>query len=207
MMIRVMLADDHPIVRHGIKAYLDAQPDVVVVAEADDGPGALAQLQAVAVDVSVVDLSLPFLGGLDLIRVLRASHPEVALVVFTLQPEDALALHFLDAGALAFLSKDRSAPELGAAIRNAAVGKPTWTSRLTDVAVGRTPGQPHHQLSAREAQVFALLLRGASVQDMAATLEISSSTTSNHLSSIRDKLGVTSNGEVLLYAHRAGLLG
>ena len=206
MLVRILLADDHPVVRHGLKAFLDHQTGLRVVAEVADGPAAVEVASAGGVDVAIVDLSLPQLGGLDLVRVLRDVAPSVGIVVFTLQPEDALALHFIEAGACAYLSKDRPADDLVRAVRLAAMGRRYLTDTLQGLGA-RPPARPHDALSAREAQVFYLLLKGMAVADIALALEISASTASNHLASIRDKLGVGSNGEVLLYAHRAGLLG
>lgn len=206
-MIRVALADDHPIVLDGLARYLAAQPGLAVVATTEHAPGVRELLAAGAPDVLVLDLSLPG-GGLMFVQEVVAAHPTVAIVVFTMHPEDALALHYLKAGARAYLNKQRALPELVAAIRQAAAHRHHLTPTLAEIAGERgSAALPHQALTAREHEVFLLLIDGRRVSDIADMLDISVSTTSNHLAKVREKLGVASNGEVLLYAQRAGLLG
>lgn len=206
-MIGVLVADDHAIVRDGLRRLLQTTEDLRVVAAVESGADAVSASADPAVQVAVIDLSLPHLGGLDLVRVLRTERPALRLVVFTMQPEDVLAVHLVRAGVLAYVSKDRPLSELLTAIRAAAEGRPTLSPRLAaQVAAGADASAPHHALSRREAQAFELLLAGRSVGEIAAALEISGSTASNHLAKVREKLGVSTNAEVLLYAHRVGLL-
>ncbi|MCO4774257.1 MAG: response regulator transcription factor, partial [Deltaproteobacteria bacterium] len=179
---------------------------------AADGAALTELLQATPCDVLVVDLSLPHLSGMELIRAVAEWYPTLPMVVFTMQPEDALALHIVRSGASAYLCKDRSSDELLEAIRHVSRGHRYLTDRLRELEAAEaasSPGAsaPHESLSARQTQVFRLLLEGRSVSDIAAKLEMAGSTTSNHIAEIRRKLGVDTVGEIVLYAHRMGLLG
>lgn len=208
-MIRVIVADDHPLLRDGLRRLLDAQPDLRLVAEAGDGAEVLDVLAAHPCDVLVLDLSLPYLRGLQLVQAVVEQYPALRILVYSVQPEDRLSLHLLEAGVAGYLSKDRGAGELLAAIRAVARGQRHISPALralaaTDPSDDRRP--PHERLSVREVEVFQLLLRGMSVSDIAGELEIQASTASNHMARIREKLGVETNGEVMLYGFRAGLI-
>ena len=208
-MIRVIIADDHPIVRHGLRRLIDLEPDLRVVAEAADGAEVVALVSAVAADVLVLDLSLPHIRGLELVHLLRERHPKLPILVFSVQPEDMLSLHLLDAGVSGYINKDRDVDQVTTAIRAVAAGRRHLSAGLARLVEARGRDSalaPHERLSARERQVFVLLLQGMSVNAIAAELEIGDSTASNHLSQVREKLGVKTTAEVLLYAARAGLL-
>jgi DNA-binding NarL/FixJ family response regulator len=205
-MIRLALGDDHPIVVEGLRAWFQAQPGMRVVGVAGDAPAVRDVVRSGDLDVLVLDLSLPG-GGLDFVRELVAAYPRVGIVVFTMHPEDALALHYLEAGARAYLNKQRPLPELAEAVRRAASLRRHLTGTLAELSAEGREGQPHERLTPREHEVFRMLVEGRRVSDIADHLDISVSTASNHLSKVREKLGVSSNGEVLLYAQRVGLLG
>lgn len=207
-MIRVIVADDHPIVRHGLGRLIDLEPDMKVVAEAADGADLVDLLGRRPCDVLVLDLSLPHLRGLELLAAIRERWPALAVLVFSVHPEDNFSLYLMDAGAAGYLSKDRMIEHVLGAIRCVAAGRPYITDRLAELRHERGSDAlaPHQRLSVREHQVFTRMIQGMNVSAIAAELEISASTASNHVSKIREKLGVESNGEVLLYAVRAGLL-
>lgn len=208
-MIRVIIADDHPIVRHGLRRLLELEPDLKVVAEAADGAEVLELVSAVPCEVLVLDLSLPHIRGLELVHLLRERFPALRILVFSVQPEDVLTLHLLDAGVAGYLNKDRDVENVPGAVRAVAAGRRYLSENLQRLALSRREAMeqaPHARLSAREWQVFQRLIQGLSVNAIAAELEISDSTASNHLSRIREKLGVSSNSEVMLYASRTGLL-
>lgn len=207
-MIRVLLADDHPIILQGLRLFVDAQPGLRVTATAATADEVMAAVPGV--DVAVLDLSLPG-GGVDLIQRVSTAFPKVGVIVFSVYPEGALALHLLKSGARAYLSKDRSTEELVRAIRRVAAGGRYITERIEDLALERT-GQsddlpPHEQLSAREHQVFMAVLAGHGVSEISELLDVAPSTVSNHLARVKEKLGVTTVGQVVLYGHRVGLLG
>lgn len=207
-MIRVILADDHPIVRHGLGRLIDLEPDLKLVAEAADGAELIAILGQHPCDVLVLDLSLPYLRGLELLAVIKERWPALAVLVFSVHPEDNFSLFLMDAGAAGYLSKDRMIDEVIGAVRCVAAGRPFVTARLAELRLERGSDAlaPHQRLSAREYQVFMRIIQGMTVSAIAAELEISASTASNHVSRIREKLGVESNGEILIYAVRAGLI-
>lgn len=206
-MIPILIADDHAIVRDGLRRLLHTTPDLRVVAEVDNGADAVDAAKDPSLRVAVIDLSLPHLAGLDLVRVLRAQRPDLRLVIFTMHPEDSLAVHLIRAGATAYVAKHKPLSELIGAIRAADAGERTLSPELERLLCDSVPETaPHAGFSRREAQVFDLLLQGRTVSEMAQLLEISASTASNHLAHVREKLGVSTNAEVLIYAHRMGLL-
>ncbi len=207
-MIRVAIADDHPIVRDGIRRLLASQPDIQVVAEAADGADVVQILQTWPCEVLILDLSLPHLQGLELVRLVRSDFPSVAVVVFTMQREDVLGRSLVAAGVCGYVRKDRPLEELVRAVRRAASGQRDLPPSLAGAAAAPLPAgsAPHLSLSAREAQVFHRMAAGVQVKDIALELEISASTASNHVARVREKLGVRTNGEVVLYASQHGLL-
>ncbi len=204
---RVVIADDHPIVRDGLRRLLGQLPDLQVVGEAADGADVVQVLDTWPCDVVILDLSLPHLQGLELVQLVRERFPAVAVVVFTMQRPDLLGRGLVAAGIVGYVRKDQPPADLVRAVRSAAAGRVDLPAELLDA--GAAAGQAalaHERLSVREAQVFQLLLRGLAVKDIALELEISASTASNHLARIREKLGLVSNGEVVLYAMQHGLL-
>lgn len=207
-MIEVVLADDHDIVRQGIKRLIDEQEDMRVVAETGDGREVMSAVQDSAGDVLVLDLSLPNKTGVEILEELRREEVPVRTVILSMYPEDHLALNLLHKGAFAYLSKQRKPEELLEAIRRVAGGKRYLTGELAELVVeaGDSPKLPHHRLSAREYQVFILLVQGKAVKMVAAELGVSASTTSNHVAAIKEKLGVSSIADVVRYASRVGLV-
>lgn len=207
-MIRIIIADDHAMFRHGLRQVLCDQPDMTIVAEASS----LADLKAclaTPADVAILDLSMPDVTGTELVTTVADAAPHLKKIILTMYPEDQLALHLIAAGAYAYLNKTRPPAELLLAIRKAVRGERYLTDTLSDVASGAAsaPKLPHETLSSREYQVFLLAIQGRSPQEMAAALELGASTISTHLSGVKQKLGVTTVSEILLYGHRVGLLG
>lgn len=211
-MIRVILADDHHIVVAGVQKLLAEAGGIEVVATVADGRQALrlALADPTAWDVLVLDLSLPRLSGLEVLRQLHLARPEAAVVVLSMYPEAQYALSLLNQGAAAFVSKTRPAEELVAAIRAAAAGERYCvgaTARRRQMAHESDEDLPHKSLTSREFQVFLLLIEGQQTADIAAELNLGPSTVSNHLAAIRTKLGARNLIEVVNYAHRVGLVG
>lgn len=208
-MIRVLVADDHPLLRDGLRRLLERQPEMKLVGEAADGAELLERLAEQACDVLVLDLSLPHLRGLELVRAVAERYPALRILIYSVQPEDRLSLHLIEAGAAGYLSKDCGSVELLSAIRAVARGRNYLSEALQQVAA-RDPmadqRPPHEHLSVREVEVFQLLIAGRSISQIADELEVQASTVSNHMARIRAKLGVSTNGEVMLYAFRAGLI-
>ena len=203
-MIRIFIADDHPIVRYGMRQLLERQPDMQVVGEASDGHAVVSAAAGANWDLLLLDLSLPNLSGIEVIRRLRASGSTLRIVVLSMYPEDQYASRLMDEGIAAYLSKSLPPQELLRALRTVAAGEPY---RPPAVGPGPPPGadKPHKNLSAREHQIFMRICQGRVVTEIAAELDLSVSTVSTHVSNIKQKLGARSIGEIINYAHRTGM--
>lgn len=206
--IRVVIADDHPIVRDGLRACLLTNRDMELVGEAAGGEEAVRLCEKQPPDVVVMDLKMPGFDGLAATRAIRARHPQVEVVALTSYVETALVLEALQAGVIAYLVKNVGARELSEAIRAAHGGRRTLAPEverlLIDQAVG---GHPSRQsLTKREREVLALMVKGLSNRAIAQRLMISASTARFHVSNILSKLGVSKRGEAAHLAIRYGLV-
>jgi two-component system invasion response regulator UvrY len=208
-MIRVLLADDHAVVRTGFRLLLETAPDVRVIAEADSGEACIARYDESTPDVVVLDLSMPGIGGLEALKRLRARSKDVRILALSAHDDSMHARRALRQGALGFLSK-RTAPEtLLEGVRAVASGARYIDPKLAqDVALAEIDGgsSPVDQLSEREFDVFIRLAKGAAVQRIATELNLSASTVGTHLYNIKLKLGATNQAELTLIALRAGLI-
>jgi DNA-binding NarL/FixJ family response regulator len=207
-MIRVFIADDHAIVRHGLRELIAATDDMKVVGEAADGRALLNQAPTLACDVLILDLSLPRVNGPEVLKRIKALRPSLPVVVLTMYPEDQFALTLLRSGASAYLCKDRPSSELLEAIRRVAAGRSYFTETIAEqlMAGEKSDGPPHARLTAREHQVFTLIIQGRTSSEIAAELDLTAGTVSNHLAKIKEKLGAHSLAEIVRYAYRAGLI-
>lgn len=207
-MIRVFIADDHAIVRDGIRRLLCETDGMEVVGESADGLDTMRQLEAQDCDVLVLDMSLPGLSGQEVFRQLRDKRPQLPVVVFSSFPEELYAPRMLAAGAFAYLDKERASSELLHAIREAAGGRRYIPSSVAERLIPdrRTMRAPHERLSDREHQVFVMLAQGRPPSDVARELGIGASTVSTHISHIKEKLGAKSLGEIVQYAYRTGIV-
>lgn len=209
-MIRVFLADDHAIVRDGLRRLLAETEDMELVGETGKGREVLDRAPGAPWDVLVLDLSFEDVGGIEVLRRLRKLSPKLPVIVLSMYPESQYAVRVLRMGASAYLSKGRSSTELIEAIRMAARGQryvpPEVADALVGAPAGHGVGAPHDRLSERELQVLMLLADGRAPGDVAAELNLSPSTVSTHLVHMRDKLGVRTNGELIRYAYHSGLL-
>ena len=205
-MIRVFVADDHAIVRDGIRRLLAETPGMEMVGETHRGHVVLERAVAERWDVLVLDLSLSDIGGIEVLRRVRERVPTLPVVVLSMYPEAQYAARLLRMGASAYLSKGRSSDEIIRAIRAAAQGRRYVTSTAADALLAPSDERAaHERLSQREHQVFVLVFQGRAPGEIAAELALTPSTVSSHLARIREKLGVRTNGEVMQYAWRAGL--
>ena len=212
--IRVLVADDHRVVRQGLRTFLATTGDIRVVGEASDGSETLTQLHALsdrgeAPDVVLMDLLMSPMDGVEATRQIRARYPQVQVVALTSFVEEDKAHAALDAGASGFLLKDADADEVAAAIRAAHRGEvhldPAIAGRLVQAL--RTPSTPRPgpELTGREHQVLQLVAVGKANKDIAAELNISERTARTHVSSILTKLHLTSRTQAALWAVREGL--
>lgn len=210
-MIRVLLADDHAIVVAGLQKLLSEAGDIEVAAVTQDGRRALeaALTNDPPWDVLVLDLSLPHVAGFEVLRRVKAERPDARVVILSMYPEEQYAVQLMNAGASAFVSKVSPPEQLLAAIRAAAAGS-TYCSpvvaRRRKMSFEDDQELPHKSLTSREHQVFMLLAEGQTPTDIAAQLNLTISTVSNHVGAVRNKLGAKSLGEVVKYAHRVGLV-
>ncbi len=210
--IRVLLADDHTIVRQGLIGILKATADIEVVAEAADGHEAVEKALDARPDVAVLDLTMPRLGGLEAARRLRKALPSCRILVLTMHDEDEFVLRMVRVGVSGYLVKDGAASELVAAIRALKIGKayfgPQASKALADVyqADKPLPDDPLGLLTNREREVFQLLIEGKTNAQVADVLCISPKTVDNHRTRLMEKLGIHGAAELVRYAARHGLL-
>jgi two-component system invasion response regulator UvrY len=209
-MIRVLLVDDHAVVRMGFRLLLQSNPELKVIGEADSGEAACQLFTEHAPDVVVMDLGMPGMGGLEALRRIRAHQPAAKILALSAHDDIMHARRTLREGALGFLSK-RSAPEtlLEAVTTVAAGGRyidPALAQKLAIAGFEGGSGTPVDQLSEREFEVFVRLAGGATVQRIAQDLKLSASTVGTHLYNIKQKLGVVNQSELTLIAIRHGLI-
>jgi NarL family two-component system response regulator LiaR len=200
--IRVMIVDDHPVVRNGIRFSLLAFADIEVVGEAGSGQEAIDLCSRVQPDVVLMDLVMPGMNGVETTRALREACPEIHILALTSFQEGNLVQEALQAGAIGYLLKDVSIDELARAVRLAAQGQPTLAPAAGQALVQTTTQAPKlgHDLTEREREVLGLLVEGLSNQHIAERLVISPATVKFHISSIRSKLGASSRTEVVILA-------
>jgi DNA-binding NarL/FixJ family response regulator len=207
--IRVVLADDHTIVREGLKQLLSAAGDLQVVAEAVDGHQVIACARDIEFDVLVLDMSMPGKSGMDLIRQLKAEKPKLRIVVLTMHHENQYAVRAIKAGASGYLTKDSASAQLVHAIRKVAAGgafiSAEVAEQLARQAQGATGASPHESLSDREFQVLQLLAAGVSLTEIGEQLHLSVKTISTHKARILEKLGVANQAELIRYAIAHGI--
>jgi NarL family two-component system response regulator LiaR len=208
MPIRVLIVDDHPVVRQGLRMFLSTDPELEIVGEARDGAEALSLAQELHPDVVLMDLLMPVMDGVSATAAIRREAPDTEVVAVTSVLEDAVVVDAIRAGAIGYLLKDTEAHELRRAIKAAAAGQvelcPEAAARLLREV--RTPDRSADVLTQRETEVLRLLARGMSNQEIAQTLIIGEQTVKSHVSHILAKLGVPSRTQAALYAIRTGLV-
>lgn len=207
--IKVMLADDHAVVRMGFRVLLESSGDVSVVAEAESGEDAVRRFPEVRPDVLVMDLSMPGIGGLEAISRILAREASARILVLTAHEDAMHAKRVLKAGALGYLSKRSAAEALIQAIRVVHQGRTFLEPAIAqDIAMQQLTGErnPVDMLSEKEFKVFLALARGQSVADIAQVMSLSPRTIGTHLYNIKQKLGAANSAELAIVAMRHGLL-
>jgi NarL family two-component system response regulator LiaR len=200
--IRVMLVDDHNVVRSGLATFIKAYDDLVLVGEAKNGLEAVNLCREVQPDVILMDLMMPEMGGIAATRAILAEHAEIRIIAMTSFEEEQLVQGVLAAGAISYLLKNVTSDELVSAIRAAALGRSTLSPEAARVLVQATrpTKQPLFDLTEREMEVLNLVAQGQSNQQIADTLVISLATVKAHISNILSKLQVSSRSEAIAYA-------
>lgn len=210
--ISVLIVDDHPLVRQGVRAFLDTQDDITVVAEAPSGRVAIELAQQHIPDVVLMDLLMPEMDGVDATRQLKRVSPRSQVVVLTSYHDDEHIFPALRAGALSYVLKNLSPPELAEAVRRAAVGEATLHPRVAARVIREIHGpkdfgpNPFTDLTERELEVLKLIADGMSNADIAARLELSEKTVKGHVSNILSKLHVSDRTQAAAVAWRQGVV-
>ena len=209
-MIRLLIADDHPIVREGLKRILAESPDIQLAGEAVDGNEVLSLCENDDFDVLLLDISMPGPGFLEILQRLEAKHPLIRILVLSMHPEDHYAIRAIKAGAAGYLTKDHSPEELAKAVRRVYRGfryiTPTLAEDLATLLKADGATQLHEKLSNREYQVFHMIGSGKDTKTIAALLSLSPKTVSTYRSRILDKMELRSNAEIIRYAIEHGLV-
>jgi DNA-binding NarL/FixJ family response regulator len=203
-MIRILIADDHTIMREGLKRILEGETDIEVVAEAVDGLDALQKVRLGGLDLIVLDLSMPGRSGVDLIRQLKEEAPKLPILILTMHEEEQYAVRAIRAGANGYLTKESAGLELVNAIHKIASGRPYISMAVAEqLAMNLMPEDvalPHKTLSDREFQIFQLLVQGKSLTDIADGLFLSVKTVSTHKTRILVKMRMKNLTEMVQYA-------
>lgn len=209
-MSQVLIADDHAIVRNGLKQLLSEDRSIRAVGEAGSGRETIEQLQKNKWDLLVLDINMPDRSGLDILRQIRATHPGTRVLVLSGFPEKQYAVNVLRAGASGYVNKEMAPEELLAAVRIVLQGRRYVSPLLADLLVSELDSDAdkplHARLSEREFQIFCKLAAGQSVSEIAAELCISVKTVSTYRSRILEKMNFATNADITTYALRSGLI-
>ena len=207
-MIKILIADDHAIVRGGLKQIIATTADIVVSGEAAQGSEVVDKLRTCEVDLLLLDMTMPGISGVDLIRRVRAEQPSLPVLVLSIHNEAQVVSRALRAGATGYVTKDSDPEVLLTAIRKLASGGRFIDPKLVDAIIFEThsgDAPPHEILSDREFQVLQMLASGKSINDIAEALALSAKTISTHKMRLMQKLGLANNAELIRYAIRHGL--
>lgn len=209
-MIKVLICDDHPIVRRGLREMLSETGDILVGGEADTAAEVLRQVRAERWSVIVLDISLPGGSGIDLISDIRRERPDARVLILTVYSEEQYAIRAIRAGACGFMTKESAPEELIDAIRRIAAGgryiSPELAETLASLVAGDASGQPHERLSNRELEILKLLASGKTVSQIGQSLSLSVKTISTHRTRILKKMEMKTNAELMHYAVRHALV-
>lgn len=208
-MIRVVIADDHTILREGLKQLLTASDDLEVVGEAADGHEVMREVRGREFEVLLLDMSMPGKSGMELIKQVKAERPKLRVLVLSMHEEHQYAVRAIRSGASGYLTKESAGTLLVSAIRKVAGGGAFISAEVAEqLALSSMPhaeGPPHASLSDREYQVFRRLVEGEHVTEIAATLNLSVKTVSTHKARLMEKLGIDNAAELVRYALKHGL--
>ena len=202
-MIRVLIVDDHAIVRHGLVQIVKGEADMTVVGEAENGDEALDLISRLTADVIVLDITMPGKNGLDILKEIKRLQPSVSVIMLSMHPKDQYAVRVLKAGASGYITKESAPDELVVAIRKAHDGgkyiSPDVAELLASYIEHEGEGEPHRRLSDREFEVFRQIAGGKSVSQISADLNLSVKTVSTYRTRILEKTGFSSNADIVRY--------
>lgn len=211
-LVRIVLADDHRIVREGLRTLIAQEPDMTVVAMAEDGPQLLRQVQDCSPDLVITDISMPGLNGIEALRRLRVEQPEVQVVCLSMHSEDRVVLSAIEAGASGYLLKDSSFDELAQAVRQVMAGRVYISAELSGVVVRElrslkagAPPAPSAALTPREKELVQLFAEGWTTNEIAERLHLSPKTVATHRENVLRKLQARGVADLTRYALREGL--
>jgi two-component system, NarL family, invasion response regulator UvrY len=203
-MIHVLIVDDHAIVRQGLKQIIESDPGMRVAAEASHGAEALRILRDADCDVVLLDLSMPDMNGMDVLKQIRAFNPMLPVLILSIHPEDQYAIRLIRAGAAGYLTKDSAPPEVIDALKRVADGRKYISETVAEIMADdlRAPEDklPHERLSDREYQIFTLLASARTVTEIGEELSLSVKTVSTYRTRILEKMHLTNNMELMRYA-------
>jgi len=207
--IRIVIADDHAIVREGLKRIVSSIADMEVAGEAGNGTEVMQRVRELAFDVLVLDLSMPGRSGMELIKLARGEKPQLRILVLSMHQESQYAVRAIKNGASGYLTKESAPGQLEQAIRKVASGGAFISAEVAEqLALGAMPGSeavPHEGLSNREFEVLQLLVAGVSLTDIATQLNLSVKTVSTHKTNLMQKMGLQNQSELIRYAIKHGL--
>jgi two-component system, NarL family, invasion response regulator UvrY len=203
-MIKVLIADDHALFREGLEQILTDQPDIVVAAKASNGPEVLERVAKHEYDILLLDIAMPGMSGLDVLKQLRSLKPKLRVLILSMYPEEQYAVRAIKAGAVGYLTKQSASGELIKAIRKVSAGGTYISSSITEKLIfdlEPDTGRPlHEKLSDREYQIFCMIARGKAVGKIAQELFLSVKTVSTHRVHILEKMKMETNAELTNYA-------
>jgi len=209
-MIRILIADDHTILREGLKQILSECRDMVVAGEADNGLEALKKVREEEWDVVVLDMSMPGKSGIELVKQMKSERPKLPILILSMHKEDQYAVRTLKAGASGYLCKDSASAQLVSAIRKVANGgifiSPDVAEKLAHGLRPMSDAPPHTLLSDREYQIFMMLVQGKGLTEIAADLNLSVKTVSTHKTRIQEKMNAENLSVLIKYAIKHDLL-
>ena len=202
--MKLLIADDHAVVRRGLRQILEAEPELEVAGEAKSGAEVLEILRTRRFDVAVLDITMPGRGGLDVLHEVRQRYPEMRILILSMHPEERYALRVLKAGAAGYLTKESAPDELIAAVRKLAAGgkyvSPSLAERLADEIGSGMDKPPHELLSDREYQILRMIAGGMTVSGIAGELNLGVNTVSTYRARLLSKLNLSNNAELTHYA-------
>ena len=208
-MIKIIIVDDHAVVRSGIKHILQERPDIKVVAEASSGSEAMKHLRENSADIVLLDISMPDKSGIEVLKNIRSQHPDVSVLILTMHPEEQYAIRALKGGAAGYITKDSAPSELIRAVLKISSGKRYISASLAEKLAGMldisTEQAPHEMLSDRELEVMLLIAAGRSMTEIADSLNLSIKTVSTYKSRILLKMNLKSTADIIRYAIKNNL--